>query len=65
VIERFRKMAQSMEAEFVERFRQMCWVDNVADRFAIDLAQANGVMFTTLGMSLVTITTNRLSDRPA
>jgi hypothetical protein len=43
----------------------MCWVDNVADCFAIDLAQANGVMFTTLGMSLVTITTNCLSDRLA
>jgi hypothetical protein len=52
VVESFRKMAQSIEAE---QFWQLCWVDMVADRFTIDLAQiSDDVMFTTRGESFVT-----------
>ena len=38
-IERFRTMAQSIEAEVEDTFWQMCWVDRMADRFTVDLAQ--------------------------
>jgi superfamily II DNA helicase RecQ len=63
VVERFRKMAQSMQAEVVEQFWQLLWVDVVADRFAIDLAQiVDDVTFTTRGESFVTNPANRLSD---
>lgn len=62
-IERFRKMAQSMQAEVVEQFWQLLWVDDVADRFAIDLTQiVDDVTFTTRGGSFVTTPANRLSD---
>jgi hypothetical protein len=62
VIERFRKMAQSIEAEVVEQFWQLLWVDSIADRFAIDLAQTiDDVTFTTRGESFVTHPANRLS----
>ena len=62
VIERFRQMAQSMEAEVVEQFWQLCWVDTVADRFTIDLAQiSDDVTFTTQGKSFVNNSANRLS----
>jgi hypothetical protein len=63
VIESFRKMAQSMEAEVVEQFWQLCWVDIVADRFTIDLAQiSDDVTFTTRGESFVTNPANRPSN---
>jgi hypothetical protein len=63
VIERFRAMAQSMEAEVEDTFWQMCWVDCVADRFTVDLAQIqDDVTFTTRGRSFVTTPGNRLSD---
>jgi hypothetical protein len=63
MIERFRKMTQSMEVEMVERFWQMCWVDNVAERFAIDLTQIiNDVTFTKRGKSFVMTADNGLSD---
>ena len=63
VIERFRKMAQSMEAELEDKFWQMCWVDNTADRFSIDLAQIQDhITFTTRGKSFVTAAGNNLSD---
>jgi superfamily II DNA helicase RecQ len=62
-VQRFCKMAQSMEAELVERFWQLCWVDNVADRFAIDLEQiTDDVTFTTRGKSFVTTAGNGLSE---
>ena len=62
VVERFRKMAQSMEAELVERFWQLCWVDNVGDRFTIRLEQVtDDVTFTTRGKSFVTTASNNLS----
>jgi hypothetical protein len=60
VVESFRKMAQSMETE---QFWQLCWVDMVADRFTIDLAQiSDDVTFTTRGESFVTNPANRLSN---
>ena len=63
VVERFRKMAQSMEAELVERFWQLCWVDNVGDRFTIRLEQVtDDVTFTTRGKSFVTTASNDLSQ---
>lgn len=63
VIERFRQMAQSIQAEVVEQFWQLLWVDVVADRFAINLAQiVDDVTFTTRGESFVTNPANRLSD---
>jgi hypothetical protein len=63
VIERFRKMAQSIEAELVEMFWRMCWVDNAAKRFAINLMQiTDDVTFTTRGKSFVTTAGNSLSD---
>jgi hypothetical protein len=53
-------MAQSMETE---QFWQLCWVDMVADRFTIDLAQiSDDVTFTTRGESFVTNPANRLSN---
>jgi hypothetical protein len=61
-VQRFCKRAQSMEAELVERFWQLCWADNVADRFAIDLEQVtDDVTFTTRGKSFVTTAGNGLS----
>ena len=55
-------MAQSIEAELVERFWQLCWVDDVADFFAINLAQiTDDVTFTTQGKSFVTTASNGLS----
>ncbi|RYO53227.1 hypothetical protein AA0116_g10114 [Alternaria tenuissima] len=63
VIERFRAMAQSMEAEAEDTFWQMCWVNCIADRFTVDLAQIqDDVTFTTRGRSFVTAPGNRLSD---
>ena len=51
-----------MEAEVVEQFWQLCWVDTVADRFTIDLAQiSDDVTFTTQGKSFVNNSANRLS----
>jgi len=62
VIERFRAMAQSIEAEVEDKFWQMCWVDCRADRFTVDLAQIqDDVTFTTRGRSFVTTPGNRLS----
>lgn len=55
-------MAQSMEAELVEQFWQLCWVDDVANCFAINLAQiTDDVTFTTRGKSFVTTASNELS----
>jgi hypothetical protein len=63
VVQRFCKMAQSMESELVERFWQLCWVDDVAERFIIDLAQVtDDVTFTTRGKSFVTTAGNGLSE---
>jgi superfamily II DNA helicase RecQ len=63
VVERFRKMAQSMLAEVVERFWQLCWVDAVADRFTITLAQVvDDVTFTKRGKSFVSNPANGLSN---
>ncbi|KAK1919463.1 hypothetical protein P3342_013202 [Pyrenophora teres f. teres] len=39
VVERFCKMAQSMEAKLEESFWQMCWVDDPASRLTVNLAQ--------------------------
>ena len=62
VIEHFRQMAQSMQAEVVEQFWRLCWVDTVADRFAIDLARiSDDVTFTTRGKSFVNNPANCLS----
>jgi hypothetical protein len=62
VIERFRQMAQSMEAEVVERFWQLCWVDAAADCFAINLVQVlDDVTFTMQGKSFVNNPANNLS----
>jgi superfamily II DNA helicase RecQ len=66
VVERFRQMAQSMQAEVVEQFWQLLWVDVVADRFTIDLGKiVDDVTFTTRGESFVTNPANRLSNRLA
>ncbi|KAK1920510.1 hypothetical protein P3342_008271 [Pyrenophora teres f. teres] len=55
VVERFCKMAQSMEAELEESFWQMCWVDDPASRLTVNLAQIQDDMtFTTRGWSFVT-----------
>jgi hypothetical protein len=63
VVQRFCKMAQSMESELVERFWQLCWVDDVAERFTIDLAQVtDDVTFTTRGKSFVITAGNGLSE---
>jgi superfamily II DNA helicase RecQ len=63
VIERFRIMAQSMEAELEDKFWQLCWVDNTAERFFIDLAKIqDDITFTTRGKSFVTTPGNRLLD---
>ncbi|CAE7173591.1 RecQ family helicase [Pyrenophora teres f. teres] len=63
VVERFCKMAQSMEAELEESFWQMCWVDNPASRLTVNLAQIQDDMtFTTRGWSFVTAPSNGLSD---
>ncbi|KAL6162866.1 hypothetical protein ACJQWK_10470 [Exserohilum turcicum] len=54
-IERFRKMAQSMEAELEDKFWQLCWVDDAAERFLINLATIqDDITFTTRGKSFVT-----------
>jgi hypothetical protein len=59
-------MAQSIEAKLVEMFWRMCWVDNAAKRFAIDLTQiTDDVTFTTRGKSFVTTASNSLSNRLA
>jgi hypothetical protein len=59
-------MAQSIEAKLVEMFWRMCWVDNAAEHFAIDLMQiTDDVTFTTQGKSFVTTAGNSLSDRLA
>ncbi|KAH6643244.1 hypothetical protein C7974DRAFT_431476 [Boeremia exigua] len=63
VIERFHQMAQSMQAEVVEQFWQLCWVNTAADRFSIDLAQiSDDVTFTTQGMSFVSNLANSLKE---
>jgi hypothetical protein len=63
MVQRFCKMAQSIESELVERFWQLCWVDDVAERFTIDLAQVtDNVIFTTRGKSFVTTAGNRLLE---
>ena len=63
VVERFCKMAQSMEAELEESFWQMCWVDDPASRLTVDLAQIQDDMtFTTRGWSFVTAPSNGLLD---
>ncbi|KAL6164428.1 hypothetical protein ACJQWK_09163 [Exserohilum turcicum] len=63
VIERFRKMAQSMEAELEDKFWQLCWVDNTAERFSIDLTKIqDDITFTTQGKSFVTTAGNNLLD---
>jgi hypothetical protein len=52
-----------MESELVERFWQLCWVDDVAERFIIDLAQVtDDVTFTTRGKSFVITAGNGLSE---
>jgi hypothetical protein len=52
-----------MESELVERFWQLCWVDDVAERFTIDLAQVtDDVTFTTRGKSFVITAGNGLSE---
>lgn len=62
VVEGFCKMAQSIEAELVERFWQLCWVDDTAERFAINLAHVtDDVIFTIKGKSFVTTARNNLS----
>jgi hypothetical protein len=44
----------------------MCWVDNTAERFAIDLTQiTDNITFTTQGKSFVTTAGNSLSNRLA
>jgi hypothetical protein len=56
-------MAQSMESELVERFWQLCWVDDVAERFTIDLAQVtDDVIFITRGKSFVITAGNGLLE---
>jgi hypothetical protein len=59
-------MAQSIESELEEKFWQLCWVDDVAERFSIDLSRIEDyITFTTRGKSFVTTPGNHLSDRLA
>ncbi|KAL6161913.1 hypothetical protein ACJQWK_11994 [Exserohilum turcicum] len=56
-------MAQSMEAELEDKFWQLCWVDNTAERFSIDLTKIqDDITFTTWGKSFVTTAGNNLLD---
>jgi superfamily II DNA helicase RecQ len=63
VVERFRKMAQDIQAEVEAQFWELCWVDQAADRFTIDLTQVvDDLTFTTRGMSFINHPANRLAD---
>jgi hypothetical protein len=56
-------MAQDMQAEVEAQFWELCWVDQTANRFIVDLTQVvDDLTFTTRGISFINHPANRLSD---